>query len=320
MRTGLFKRGRKPKDPEGRMPFVEHLRELRNRLLICLAVVTVTTIGALFFYDPITNFLTAPVCDLNASQSDGTPDCGDVLVINGVLNPFSLMLQVSLAAGVVAAMPVILYQLWGFLAPGLHAHEKRYGLSFVGAGVPLFLIGGGFAYWMLPTALEVMLGFTPDNVSNLLPFDQYLTDFALRLVLVFGIACELPLVLVLLNFANLVSAQRMLSWWRWVIFGVFVFGAVATPTTDPVSMVLLAGPVTVLYGVALVVAFTNDRRRARRRAADPDTALDDDEASQLDLTPAPLDAPEALEAPIPAPAQAPGTVSRVNSHVDDDAT
>jgi sec-independent protein translocase protein TatC len=258
------------KDPEGRMPLAEHLRELRNRLLKSVAAICLVTVVALFFYKDIVNFLMQPVLDsvgcepeTRADFSPGTGGtCAD-FTVNGLLSPFTIMLKVSFMTGLVVATPIWLYQLWAFLAPGLHQHERKYSLAFVAAGVPLFVGGAFFAYRILPTTAEVLLDFTPTSAKNLLPLDDFL-DLLTRMVVVFGLAFELPLLLVLLNFGGVVSGQRMLGWWRAMIMGITLFGAIATPSTDPVGMLALAGPVTVLYFAAVGVSLLNDRRRARR--------------------------------------------------------
>ncbi|MER5221546.1 twin-arginine translocase subunit TatC [Streptomyces flaveus] len=279
-------RKKEEKDPEGRMPLVEHLRELRNRLTKSLLAVVVTTIVALMFYKDIIQFFTDPIlqavgCDLSFAelQETGTSTCARI-VQNGLLSPFSLALSVSLTSGVVLASPVWLYQLWGFIAPGLHKHEKKYSLSIVGAGFPLFLLGAYFAYWSLPKMAEVMLQFSIIGSDNQLPLDE-LIQLIQRMIIVFGLAFELPLLLVMLNFGGVVSGSKMLGWWRGMVMGITLFAAIATPSTDPISMLALAVPISVLYFVATGVALLNDRRRARRDAEGPA----DDEASELDLTP-----------------------------------
>ncbi|MFF2008798.1 twin-arginine translocase subunit TatC [Streptomyces sp. NPDC058195] len=283
----MLKSARKQEtDPEGRMPLVEHLRELRNRLAKGLLGIVIVTIVAAFFYKDIIEFFTNPVlksvgCEYSlaelAKKSDAT--CARI-VLNGLLTPFTLALKVSLMAGVVLSSPVWLYQLWAFVAPGLHKHEKKYSLAFVGAGFPLFLAGGFFAYKTLPTMARVLLEFSPADLDNQLPLDELL-DLITRMVVVFGLAFELPLLLVMLNVGGIITGKRMLGWWRGMIMGITVFAAVATPSTDPVSMLLLAGPIWVLYFAATAVSLVNDRRKARAAAAGPD----DDEASELDLTP-----------------------------------
>jgi sec-independent protein translocase protein TatC len=271
------------------MPLAEHLRELRNRLFKSMLAILVVTIVSALYYNQLIAFLVDPVlksvgchASLNdiAQQTSSDKQCAHI-TMNGLLTPFTLALKVSLMAGVVLATPIWLYQLWAFLAPGLHSAEKKYALSFVGAGFPLFLAGAFFAYKVLPTTATVLIGFTPKNVDNLLPLDDYL-DLVTRMVVVFGLSFELPLLLVLLNFAGILSGQKMLGWWRGMIMGITVFAAIATPSTDPLSMLALAGPIWVLYFIAVGVSLLNDRRRRR---GNPDADLDDDEASQLDLTP-----------------------------------
>ncbi|MEU3216127.1 twin-arginine translocase subunit TatC [Streptomyces sp. NPDC006971] len=284
----MLKSSRKQeRDPEGRMPLVEHLRELRNRLAKGLLGIVVVTIVAAFFYKGIVEVFTDPVlksvgCESSfaelAKKEDGT--CARI-VLNGLLTPFTLALKVSLMAGIVVSSPIWLYQLWAFVAPGLHRHEKKYSLVFVGAGFPLFLAGAFFAYKTLPTMARVLLDFSPADLDNQLPLDELL-DVITRMVVVFGLAFELPLLLVMLNFGGILTGKRMLGWWRGMIMGITVFAAVATPSTDPVSMLLLAGPIWVLYFLATGISLVNDRRKARREAAGPG----DDEASELDLTPA----------------------------------
>lgn len=299
----MLKSARKQeKDGEGRMPLADHLRELRNRLLIAVVAVVVITAVTAFFYKDLIDFLIHPIlgsvgCGAGEhKQVNGRP-CAE-MTVNGLVGPFSIALKVSLMAGVVFSTPVWLYQLWAFLAPGLHKHEKRYALSFVGAGVPLFLVGAALAYILMPQTAAVLLDFTPDNTTNLLPVDDYL-DIVTRMVIVFGLAFELPLLLVLLNFTGVLTAKRLGSWWRAMIMGITVFAAVATPTGDPLTMVTLAAPIVLLYFLALGICVVNDRRRRRNN---PDAGLDDDEASDLDLTPEDIGPMDHVSASLPAQA------------------
>ncbi|MCZ2527215.1 MULTISPECIES: twin-arginine translocase subunit TatC [Streptomyces] len=285
----MLKSARKPqtKDAEGRMPLTEHLRELRSRLFKSVVGIVVVTVATAFFYNEIIETMTSPVlksvgCDTSflelAKEADG--HCARI-TMNGLITPFTLALKVSLVGGLVFSSPIWLYQLWGFLAPGLHKHEKKYALSFVAAGFPLFLAGGYLSYNVLPQAAKVLIEFTPVGVNNFLPLDELL-DLVLRMVVVFGLSFELPLLLVLLNFGGVISGSRMLGWWRGMIMGITLFSAIATPSTDPLSMLALAAPIWVLYFAAAGISILNDRRRRRN---DPDAGLDDDEASDLDLTP-----------------------------------
>ncbi|MER5946041.1 twin-arginine translocase subunit TatC [Streptomyces sp. NPDC001904] len=305
------------KDPEGRMPLADHLRELRNRLAKALLAVVAITIVAAFFYDDIIDLITKPIldsvgCEQTFSQLAQVKKepCAEI-TINGLLAPFTLALKISLMAGIVFASPVWLYQLWGFIAPGLHKHEKKYAYGFVGTGVPLFLAGAYFAYAVLPTTAKVLIGFTPGNASNLLPLDDLL-DLVTRMVIVFGLSFELPLLLVFLNLIGAITGKRMLGWWRAMIMGITVFAAVATPSTDPLSMMALAAPIWVLYFAATIFSLLNDRRRRRNN---PDADLDDDEASDLDLTPERVGDVESVSASrTPLPEQT--TTDRVNGYDD----
>ncbi|MFJ6067426.1 twin-arginine translocase subunit TatC [Streptomyces tendae] len=307
----------KEKDPEGRMPLAEHLRELRNRLAKALLAIVVVTVVAAFFYQEIINILTEPIlnsvgCEKSfgelAQAEAGSEPCAQI-TINGLLGPFTLALKVSLTAGVVLASPVWLYQLWAFVAPGLHRSEKKYAYAFVATGAPLFLIGAYFAYAVLPTSAKVLIEFTPSDVDNLLPLDELL-DLVTRMVLVFGLSFELPLLLVMLNFTGVLTGKRMLGWWRAMIMGITLFAAIATPSTDPLTMLMLAGPIWVLYFGAVTVSLLNDRRKARREALEPD----DDEASDLDLTPEDIGEVEPVTTARALPEQA--TKDRVNGYDD----
>ncbi|MGW4029675.1 twin-arginine translocase subunit TatC [Streptomyces sp. NPDC004838] len=314
----MLKSARKQeKDPEGRMPLVEHLRELRNRLAKGLLAIVVVTVVAAFFYNDIINFFTKPVlesvgCDnysfSELAQKPKDTTCAQI-TINGLLTPFTLALKVSLMAGVVLASPIWLYQLWAFLAPGLHRTEKKYAMAFVSAGFPLFLGGGYFAYSVLPTTAEVLIEFTPFGVDNLLPLDDLL-DLVTRMVVVFGLAFELPLLLVMLNMGGVVSGRRMLGWWRGMIMGITVFSAVATPSTEPITMMALAAPIMVLYFLATGISLINDRRRALREAREPGA----DEASELDLTPEDIGEIEPVSAARALPEQTGGDADGGRAH------
>lgn len=287
------------------MPLADHIRELRNRLAKAVLAILVVTIAAAFHYRDVINFFTRPVLD-----SVGCPTSFAVLAkrtanttcaritINGLLAPFTLALKVTLMTGVVLASPVWLYQLWAFVAPGLHKHERKYAYAFVGAGVPLFFGGAFFAYKVLPTTAKVLIDFTPHGVSNLLPLDDLL-DLVTRMVVVFGLSFEMPLLLVMLNLTGGVSGRRMLGWWRGMILGITAFSAVATPSTDPLSMLALAAPIWVLYLAAVVFSLFHDRRKARREAEGPG----DDEASDLDLTPQDIGEVQSVSVGQPLPAQ-----------------
>ncbi|MBV9024615.1 MAG: twin-arginine translocase subunit TatC [Streptomycetaceae bacterium] len=293
----MLNSARKQKDPEGRMPLADHLRELRNRLIKALLAIGVVCTFAIIYHNQLADFLTRPLLkSVGCVKGFGEvakhgEHCAN-LTVSGLIGPFSIALKVGLTAGVVIASPVWLYQLWAFIAPGLHKHEKKYALSFVGAGVPLFAAGAWFAYSIIPTAAAALLSLTPSHVSNLVDLSGYL-DLLVRMVLVFGFSFELPLLLVLLNYGGVVSGKRMLSWWRWSVMGIVVFSAIAVPSPDPLSMLTLAAPICGLYFIAVGISLLHDKHTARRA----DDGLSPDEASDLDLTPEALPEVERVSTP-----------------------
>lgn len=303
------------------MPLAEHLRELRNRLVKSLLAIVIATVLAVLFYKDIIQFFTDPIlravgCDYSFAElakNTNETKCARI-VQNGLLSPFTLALTVSLSSGVVLAAPVWLYQLWAFVAPGLHRNEKKYSLGFVAAGFPLFVMGAYFAYWSLPKMASVMLQFSIIGSDNQLPLDDLL-NLIMRMIVVFGLSFELPLLLVMLNFGGVLSGKKMAGWWRGMILGITLFAAIATPSTDPISMLALAGPIWVLYFVASAVALINDKRRARIEALKPG----DDEASELDLTPEDIGEVEtvSVSTALPSPSPSPETErDRINGYDD----
>ncbi len=260
------------------MPLADHLRELRNRLGISLLAISVGAVVGWVFYAELFALLQRPFDVL--VDSLGQDDVR--LVLTGISDAFTLQVKVALLAGVVLASPIWLYELWAFITPGLHRGERRWALVFVAAAVPLFLAGMAFGYWLLPRGLEILIGFTPEGVGNFIQVDRYLS-FTVRLLLVFGLAFLLPVVLVMLNVVGILTAQRLRSWWRGMVLGVFVFAAVATPTGDPWTMTILALPMLGFVAIAWAIAWVNDRRRRRHASAEPSyDDLDDDVASPLD--------------------------------------
>ncbi|WP_098008648.1 twin-arginine translocase subunit TatC [Streptomyces sp. sk226] len=312
----MLKSARKQeKNDEGRMPLLDHLRELRNRLLKAVLAIIVVMIVAAFYQKEIYEFLLAPIqesvgCKNGVVTTVDGKSCA-LLKTDTLIGPFTNALKVALMSGVLLATPVWLYQLWAFVAPGLHKNEKRYAYAFAVVGAPLFLSGGYLAYAILPQTAEIMLGFSPDDVQNQIGLDSYL-DLLVRMVIVFGLAFELPLLLIALNMTGVISGKRMLGWWRGMIVGLTAFAAIATPGGEPVSMLLLAGPLAVLYFIAVGFSLLNDKRRNR---ANPDAELADDEASPLDLTPEPVGRVENVSSSRPAlPGQASGEADGPGSH------
>lgn len=248
-------------EDSGRMSLLEHFRELRKRTVrSALSIAIFGTLGWAF-YTKIVHVLTKPVCDLSRAQST-THHCG-VLYIDGVLGPLNLQVSVAIVTGVVLASPIWLYQLWAFVSPALHSKEKKYSIFFIAIATPFFIAGAALAYWILPIAIRVLLGFTPTTLTNLIKFSDYLT-FVLHLILVFGLAFELPVFLVALNFAGILSGRSILKPWRIAVFGITLFSATFVPTSDPLTMGILAIPLVGFYFAAGGIALLNDRRRASR--------------------------------------------------------
>lgn len=268
------------------MPLAEHLRELRNRLFkSALAIVAFGVLGWVY-YDQIFDVIRRPFDEV-AAESNGTVE----LTLTGITSAFTLQLNVAMFVGLVLATPVWTYQLWAFLRPALHRKERRYTLGFVLAATPLFLMGIGLAYLMLPGAIRILLGLTPNNVANLPTVSEYLS-FVLRFALAFGIGFLMPVLVVALNFAGVLTAERLRTWWRYAVLGVFLFAAIITPTPDPWNMTLLAAPMLLLLLVAWLIAWWHDRRVAARGEG----------AEWSDEDGAPIEAPTPIEPATPVDA------------------
>jgi sec-independent protein translocase protein TatC len=278
---------RKPSDfqraADGSMTLIEHIRELRSRLLKATLFVIVGAIAAYYFADRIFDFIIEPYCDFMRGK---TPTGTCQMNTTGVLDQFMLQLKIALYVGLAVSAPFWLYQLWAFIAPGLHKRERRYTYAFAVVATPLFLAGFWLGFELVSRSMKYFLGINQD-LTVTVNLDGYF-DFVTGVMLLFGIGFELPLVVAMLNAAGLVSAKRLLSWWRTAVFLMFLFAAIVTPTPDPFGMTILALCIAVLYFAAVGVAFLNDARRARRRAATAGVA--DDEVSPIEPL-SPVDAP-----------------------------
>jgi sec-independent protein translocase protein TatC len=264
----------------GTMPLLDHLRELRKRIIRAAFFILIFSILGFVYYNQIITTLAEPVCDLKLAQSSGSNNCGS-LFISGVLGPLNLQVKVAFLTGVIVSAPFWLYQLWAFIAPALHRKERRKSVLFIIAATPFFTLGAALAYYILPIAIRVLFGFTPDSLNNLVRFDDYLS-FVLRIILIFGLAFELPVFLVSLNLIVL-TGRAILKPWRFAIFGITVFVAAFSPTADPLSMAALALPLIVFYFGAGGIALLVDKKRDKKSKQIGDNqAADIDQASPID--------------------------------------
>ena len=257
------------------MPLREHLRELRNRLLKAGAAVALGAVAGWYLYDSVYQALQEPI-EKVARERGGLV----TLNLDQIATSFNLQLRMSFYIGIVLSSPVWLYQLWAFIVPGLTRREKRRAIGFAAAGVPLFAGGLGLAWLVLPNAVRFLTNFTPAGTANVINASDYLA-FVTQIMLAFGIAFVVPLLLVALNMAGVVSAAALAKGWRVAVFMCFLFAAIASPSPDAGSMLALAFPMVGLYMIAVAIAWVTDRRRARRAAAEGFGDLSDDEASPL---------------------------------------
>jgi sec-independent protein translocase protein TatC len=275
--TGLVDlvRGRPvhPVGPDGRMALSDHLRELRARIIKAALVLLIGFIVALFFFDQLFSLVYGPYRHAQESLPGGRT----IATTEGAAGGFMLYLKLCGLASLVGTSPVWLYQIWAFILPGLHPNEKRWTRIFLAIAGPLFLGGVVLGYVTLPKGLEVLIGFTPHGLTNLVEFNDYLSFFS-RTLLVFGIAFEIPVFVVLLNMVGILKGRTLGSLRPWIIVGTFVFAAAATPSTDPFTMTLMAVPMVLLFLLSEVIARVHDRRK---RAKNPFAGLDPDRSSPL---------------------------------------
>lgn len=262
------------KTPDGRMSLGDHLRELRARILRITVVLLFVLVASLFFFDQIFELILDPYDDARRALGE---DVTTTATINGAGGPLMLHLKLCGVASVVVTSPYWLYQIWAFILPGLHPRERKWSRVFAAVAGPLFLVGAWVGYLTLPKGLEVLISFTPTDLTNLIEFGDYLT-FLTRTLLVFGIAFEIPVFVILLNAAGIVKGKSLGEHRPWVIIAVFIFAAVATPSTDPFSMLFLAIPMVMLFVLSEVICRVLDSRRHR---ADPSHGIGDDERSVL---------------------------------------
>ncbi|MGW0587637.1 twin-arginine translocase subunit TatC [Streptosporangium sp. NPDC002607] len=261
---------------------MEHLRELRNRLIIAMLGLLAGIVVGFIFFSPIWQFVSAPYCGLPQAQELRPGQC--TMLILGVFDSFFVNLKVAAMFGLVVSSPIWLWQIWGFVTPGLYRNEKRYSILFMVMAVPLFLAGAAVAYFVMDTGLSILLGFAPPGAVTGITIDEYLS-YALIMIIVFGISFELPLLMVFLNIIGVLPRALVAKHRRMVIFLMFVFAAVATPGGDPFTMIALALPMVALFALAEGFMYLREKRQPK---GEDFSHLSDDEASSLDDDASPL--------------------------------
>jgi sec-independent protein translocase protein TatC len=281
------------------MSLGDHLRELRTRLMIMVGTLVVFTCGAYFIYDQVFRFMTAPYC--RAIEDTGKP-C--TFYLTDILGGFLLHVKVAGWTGFMCALPVILWQLWRFVMPGLYKNERRYTIAFVVSSIFLFLWGAILAYYTLPPMLSWLMDSAgPDKLIQQIPSpDRYFWLSAL-LMLAFGIGFEFPLVLIGLQMVGVLKTSLLSKSRRFAAVLILVVVAVITPGGDPISLIVLSAPMYVFYEMSIVVGHLLDRRRRKADQLKQAAAAESRSATTAVSTSV------ALPVPGPTPPPLPGTVS-----------
>jgi sec-independent protein translocase protein TatC len=286
---GRYLRTKRQENPEGRMPLMEHLRELRSRLVKAAIVLLLGMIVALVFSNQSWELLTRPFCSVRIDGQTGCHNIGDQLVVDGVFDPLFIRIKIAFFLALIGTSPVWLYQFWAFIAPGLYTREKKWAYLFTGTAVPLFVGGAVLAYYVMGRGLHYLLGLAPSSVLVLPSVDTYIS-YMVGMLVGFGIAFELPLILVMLNMAGILTHERFRKWRKVLIFLTFLICGMVNPSPDPWTMLLLGGLCVILVEVAEVFVYFNDKRRARLHP-EMYANLADDQLSSIDDDLEPSDEP-----------------------------
>ena len=244
--------------PDGSMSIMDHLRELRQRVIRALLAVAIGTIVMLAAYDPVKNWLTRPYRNLCSSRPEF--QCDGSLFALGPLDGFSARLRVCAYGGLVLALPVVLWQIWRFIVPALNKQEKRYAVPFILSSVILFAAGCCIAYWTLDKALEFLINFSGSDITEAYRITDYIM-LVVMMMLAFGVGFLSPVLLVFLQLVNAVRPQTLIKQWRYALVSIFVVAAVITPSGDPVSLLALAVPLSVLFLISILVGWLLTRKR-----------------------------------------------------------
>jgi sec-independent protein translocase protein TatC len=241
------------------MTVIEHLRELRYRLIVSLVAFVLLSVVAFIFYNPILEFIKRPLC-LVPDRLLGFQGCD--LIFFRPLGGFMFRLKVSALVGIVVASPIWLYQIWAFVVPGLTVRERRHAIPFVLSSALLFAAGTTLAYLSMPTGIRIVIGLAGEGVEPLLDAEEYL-NFVGLMFLGFGAMFELPLILFFLGLAEVVTVEQLKAQRKVALVAIFALSAVITPSQDPFTLTILALPIYALYELTIFVL----QRVMRRRAA-----------------------------------------------------
>jgi sec-independent protein translocase protein TatC len=251
---------------DGRMTFVEHLAELRTRLIRCVVAVLVGAVICWMLYPQIFGALIDPYCRTlgsGSAEAAGTifgDECR--LLQSDPLEGFSIRMMIAGYGGLVLAVPVILWQAWAFIAPGLYRHEKRYALPFVSIGAFLFLLGGALAYWSVPRALTFLADIGGADLVQIYSPRPYLS-FITKMIVAFGVGFQFPIVLSFLQMVGIVTPEALRRQWRYALVGIVILVAILTPSGDPFTLVVLSVPMYLFYEISILIGRLAVRRRRR---------------------------------------------------------
>ena len=236
----------------GTMTVIEHLEELRHRIIICLYAVAIGSVAGWILYPHFMILIRAPFCNYFMANPSLAPPTGCNLVYSGVLDGMLVKIKVVVFLGLGIALPVVLYQIWGFIAPGLTAKEKRYSIPFVASSCVLFFLGAVVAYLMLPKGLGFLLGFAGQGVVPLLTIDRYV-GFVTLVALAFGVSFLFPIFLVFLELVGVLSPELLARNRRYSLLGISIFAAVITPSSDPYTMLAMMIPMYLFYEASIII-------------------------------------------------------------------
>lgn len=245
------------------MTLTEHLGELRTRIIRAALAVVIGAVLVIAFYDPVLSFLAKPYNDLcDSKPTTFCPPPDQRLNAFSPTEGFAARIRVGLYGGIIIAMPVILWQIWRFVVPALEAKEKKYAIPFVLSSVVLFLAGASLAYFTVGRALEFLISWSGESVNQVYGIEQYIGLVGL-MIFAFGVGFLLPVLLVFLQLVGVITPRVLLGAWRYAIVGIFCLAAVITPSGDPVTLIMLAGPMILLYFLAVLIGYVVSRRRVR---------------------------------------------------------